>query len=65
MLDNLTTAHGRAGTRRAEELHQLCAGYRALSAGTQRTLLHRVLEAFGPASGYPGQPRDIAVTSRA
>ena len=61
VLDNLTTAHGRAGRRRPEELHQLCAGYRALTAGTQPTLLHRVLEAFGPVSGYPGRSREIAV----
>jgi hypothetical protein len=49
LFDNLTTAHGRVGMRRPEELHQLCAGYRDLEATRQRTLLLRVLGAFGAA----------------
>jgi hypothetical protein len=47
VFDNLTIAHGRAGTRRPEELHQLCAGYRNLDVAAQRTLLTRVLDRFG------------------
>jgi hypothetical protein len=46
VFDNLRTAHGRAGTRRPEELHQLCIGYRGLDTETQRTLSRRVLAAF-------------------
>jgi len=49
VFDNLRTAHGRAGTRRPEELHQLCVGYRGLGAERQRTLSRRVLAAFDPA----------------
>jgi hypothetical protein len=49
LLDNLATAHGRVGTRRPEELQQLCVGYRGLDVSRQHTLLHRVLDAFGPA----------------
>jgi len=49
LFDNLTTAHGRTGTRRPEELHQLCVGYRRLEGARQRTLLLRVLDAFGGA----------------
>jgi len=49
LFDNLTTARGRVGTRRPEELHQLCVGYRGLEASRQRTLLARALEAFGTA----------------
>jgi hypothetical protein len=49
VFDNLRTAHGRAGTRRPEELHQLCVGYRGLDADRQRTLLLRVLAAFDAA----------------
>jgi hypothetical protein len=30
-------------------LHQLCVGYRGLDVSGQRTLLHRVLDAFGHA----------------
>jgi hypothetical protein len=49
LFDNLTTAHGRVGTRQPEELNQLCSGYRELGVGGQETLLRRVLDAFGPA----------------
>jgi hypothetical protein len=49
VFDNLRTAHGRAGTRRPEELHQLCVGYRSLDTDRQRTLSRRVLAAFEPA----------------
>ena len=51
LFDNLATAHGRVGTRRPEELHQLCVGYRSLGVTSQQTMLHRVLDAFGPADG--------------
>jgi len=46
VFDNLRTAHGRAGTRTPEELHQLCVGYRGLDTDRQRTLSRRVLAAF-------------------
>src|SRR4051812_41085908 len=46
VVDNLRTAHGRAGTRTPEELHQLCVGYRGLDTDRQRTLSRRVLAAF-------------------
>jgi Taurine catabolism dioxygenase TauD, TfdA family len=59
LFDNLTTAHGRTGTRRPEELHQLCVGYRRLEAARQRTLLLRVLDAFGGAHEYPCAVRAI------
>jgi hypothetical protein len=49
LFDNLATAHGRVGIRRPEELHQLCLGYRGLPVPGQRTLLDRVLGAFGAA----------------
>ena len=49
LLDNLAAAHGRVGKRRLEELQQLCVGYRGLDVSSQHTLLHRVLDAFGPA----------------
>jgi hypothetical protein len=49
VVDNLTTAHGRVGNRTPEELNQLCLGYRNLDVARQQTLLHRVLDAFGPA----------------
>jgi hypothetical protein len=49
LFDNLATAHGRVGTRRPEELQQLCVGYRGLDVTSQRTILNRVLDAFGPA----------------
>jgi Taurine catabolism dioxygenase TauD, TfdA family len=49
LFDNLATAHGRVGTRRPNELDQLCVGYRGLSFSGQQTLLHRVLDAFGRA----------------
>jgi hypothetical protein len=49
VFDNLRTAHGRAGIRRPEELHQLCVGYRGLDTDRQRTLSRRVLAAFAPA----------------
>jgi hypothetical protein len=47
VFDNLATAHGRVGARRPNELHQLCVGYPGLQPGRQRTLLLRVLDAFG------------------
>jgi hypothetical protein len=46
LFDNLATVHGRLGTRRPDELHQLCVGYRGLDVTSQATLLHRVLDAF-------------------
>jgi hypothetical protein len=46
LFDNLATAHGRAGSRRPEELHQLCVGHRALDVARQHALLSWVLEAF-------------------
>jgi len=49
VFDNLRTAHGRAGTRSPEELHQLCVGYRGLDTDRQHTLSRRVLAAFEPA----------------
>jgi hypothetical protein len=49
LFDNLAIAHGRAGKRRPEELHQLCVGYRALNAIGQRAVLNAVLNAFGTA----------------
>lgn len=59
LLDNLATAHGRAGTRSPGELHQLCSGYRALDVRRQRTLVRRVLSAAGAVQGAEhvgGQP---------
>lgn len=49
LFDNLATAHGRVGTRRVEELQQLCVGYRGLDVTSQSTILNRVLDAFGRA----------------
>jgi len=46
LLDNLATAHGRAGVRRPLELHQLCVGFRSVEVARQSVLLQRVLEAF-------------------
>ncbi len=57
LFDNLATVHGRVGKRRPEELHQLCAGYRGLDLTRQDTLLHRVLDAFGPGDGWPRRER--------
>jgi hypothetical protein len=49
VFDNLSSAHGRVGIRTPEELNQLCVGYRDLDVTRQQRLLHRVLDAFGPA----------------
>jgi len=46
LLDNLATAHGRLGTRRPLELHQLCVGFRSLDVPEQSVLVRRVLEVF-------------------
>jgi hypothetical protein len=58
LFDNLATAHGRVGKRRLEELQQLCVGYRGLDVTHQRTLLHRVLDAFAPQTNRR-EPRAI------
>jgi hypothetical protein len=49
LFDNLAIAHGRAGKRQPEELHQLCIGYRALDIPGQQAVLHSVLDAFARA----------------
>lgn len=49
LLDNLATAHGRAGVRRPLELHQLCVGFQSVDVPGQSVLLRRVLEAFSSA----------------
>jgi hypothetical protein len=48
LFDNLATAHGRIGTRKSEELHQICVGYGQLDVLRQHVLVRRVLDAFGP-----------------
>jgi hypothetical protein len=48
VFDNLSSAHGRVGTRTPDELNQLCVGYPDLDVTRQQRLLHRVLDAFGP-----------------
>ena len=50
LFDNLAIAHGRVGTRRPEELHQLCVGYRGLGTIGQRAVLDSVLDAFAAAN---------------
>jgi hypothetical protein len=47
LIDNLRTAHGRLGRRRANELHQLFVGYPSLGYEGQKVLLERILAAFG------------------
>ncbi|HXD54456.1 MAG TPA: hypothetical protein VN618_06860 [Solirubrobacteraceae bacterium] len=61
LLDNLAIAHGRLGTRRELELHQLCVGYRSLAASSQAVLRDRVLAAF--AAGEP-EPSAYPVAAR-
>ena len=46
VIDNLRTAHGRAGLRSANQLHQLFVGYPSLHAENQQLLLARVLSVF-------------------
>jgi hypothetical protein len=50
IFDNLRCAHGQLGTRRAEELHQLCIGFASLSPADQNSvLLHTLSRLTSPA----------------
>jgi hypothetical protein len=62
VFDNLATAHGRIGTRRPNELHQRCVGYRRLDPSRQRTLLLRVLNAFSASSAEARTARRAPAT---
>lgn len=53
VFDNLAVAHGRRGTRRPGELHQLVLGHRRLDAAGQRQVRDHLLAAFGARGHAP------------
>ena len=62
IFDNLRSAHGRLGTRQAEELHQLCFGYPSLSPADQTAvLLHTLGRLTGPEAAQPTMSEDVAL----
>ena len=60
VLDNLTLAHGRRGSRRPGELHQRVYGHQSLSPAAQRALRDQFLAVFQVRQ--PGTPFPILST---